>query len=228
MRTTILPNHKQDITIRLKEQIVNGLKTLQDQRLIYTYNYPLIEKNRDCFRITYPNHQSGVSFSNHAYGSIGGYLSFLSHEEYTCIFSDALILQIYYEFDDNRLCKHRLTWWLCPIFVKLDEANDIPPLDLIDSLGVNWKTHLVQRSPVRFDFEAQRHHDSDNHPASHLHFNDKSCRILVSHPLCFNRFIGFIFDFFYSDIRCKLSREILWNKPIISDIVSTKAFLRWK
>jgi hypothetical protein len=224
----MFPNHKRGIYSRLKEQIFNGLKTLQDQRLIYTYNYPIDEKNGNFFRITYPNHRSGVSFSNHAYGAIDDYLSFLRRGEYLCIFSDASILQIHYEFNDNKLYKHRLTWYPCPFSVKLEETNDIPLLDLMDLLETHWKEHLVMRSPVRFDFDLQPHHDSVNHPASHLHFNDKSCRILVSHPLCFNRFIGFIFDFFYSDIRCKLPHEILWNKNIASDFVSTKAFLGWK
>jgi hypothetical protein len=200
--------------------------------LIYIYNTPICVKKEIFFKITYPNHQSGTNFSNHAYGAIDDYLSFLLREEYLCLFSDASILQIYYEFKGDELWKHRLTWWPCPFFIKLDEANDTPPLDLIDSLigslAVSWKEHLVMRSPVRFDFDAQLHHNPANHPASHLHFNNKSCRMLVSHPLCFNRFIGFIFNFFYPEIKCELSDEILWNKNIPVDLCYEKAFLGWK
>ncbi|MDR2756020.1 MAG: DUF2290 domain-containing protein [Planctomycetaceae bacterium] len=221
-------NHERRTPIRLKNQIFNGLRILQDQGLIYTYNPPICAEKGTSFYLTYPNHQSGTSFSNRPYGTIDNYLSFLQRGEYLCLFSDASILQTYYEFDGNKLWKHRLTWCPCPFSMKLNETNDIPPLDWIDSLEERWKKHLVMRSPIRFDFDAQPHHDPANHPASHLHFNDKSCRILVSHPLCFNRFIGFIFNFFYPEIKCRLSDEILWNKDIPVDFNYKKAFLGWK
>ncbi|MDR2438509.1 MAG: DUF2290 domain-containing protein [Planctomycetaceae bacterium] len=222
------PNKEYQIPIRLKYQIFNGFRILQHQELIYTYNSPICNEKGISFNITYPNHQSGTSFSNHPYGTIDNYLSFLQREEYSCLFWDASILQIYYEFNGNQLLKHRLTWYPCPFSMKLNETGDIPPLDWIDLLGTSWQEHLVMRSPIRFDFDAQPHRDPANHPASHLHFNDKSCRILVSHPLCFNRFIGFIFNFFYPEIKCELPKEILWNKNISADFGYKKAFLGWK
>jgi hypothetical protein len=53
------------------------------------------------------------------------------------------------------------------------------------------------RSPVRFDFDVKN--AADEHPASHLHMQNGKCRLFVDSPVCFNRFIKFVFRNFYPD-----------------------------
>ena len=51
------------------------------------------------------------------------------------------------------------------------------------------------RTPIRFDYDIKN--VSDNHPKSHMHMQNSECRIFVDRPLCFNKFIKFIFKNFY-------------------------------
>ena len=64
-----------------------------------------------------------------------------------------------------------------------------------DSNG--WHEQIQMRSPVRFDFDVKN--AADEHPASHLHMQSGKCRLFVDSPVCFNRFIKFVFRNFYPD-----------------------------
>ena len=138
---------------------------------------------------------------------------------------DGSLIQIEYDFIGQRLKKHRLCYYPCPIILDykdsgfdndLDYIEEVVCLKLFDEVSnlvekrttseikdgedflheaTKADTQFAMRTPIRFDFDEDS--AGTNHSASHMHMSHYDCRIPVFGPISVGHFIRFIFRHFY-------------------------------
>lgn len=137
---------------------------------------------------------------------IMSYISLLERKEYSLLMQDGAFVQISYIFERGKIIRHRLVYYPCPFFIDMQLASD-PQVGLVDLLRdvylEDLEANVALRSPVRFDLAPEA--ASDYHPASHMSFNEQTCRVPVRAPLRFDCFMKFIFENFYPHILCEES-----------------------
>jgi hypothetical protein len=132
---------------------------------------------------------------------VSDYITILENQEYSYLMRDGAALQISYIFNGANIERHRLCYHPCPFaFTERDVRNfEGGLLELIqNSYMSRLEESVLMRTPIRFDFAPQQ--AATLHPASHVTFNDPSCRVPARCPLGFDTFMKFIFENFYSDI----------------------------
>ena len=106
---------------------------------------------------------------------------------------DGSIIRVAFSFDDDYLVSENLLWCPSPFSDNADMLDCFTPQELLDDLygDSNWYEQITMRTPIRIDFDASRH--ENKHTAAHVHFQHHDTHIDVIRPICFNRFIDFIF-----------------------------------
>ena len=228
-------NHKPFKSKSIFQETTNTLKLLSDNNLLYCYNPPVLQTNKDEIIITWTSHFSGRVNCEHYFGSIEQYLTFIENNAYTCMLFDGSIIRAYYKFQNNGnevLSNHSLLWWPSPYKFNMDEdAIDISVHERIKEYVFlpNLHENIKMRSPMRFDYDITS--DSDTHPLSHAHLQNNDCRIFIDRPLCFNKFIRFIFENFYVE-KYKLydfwdDLEYLKVKNTKMPVLNDRAYISW-
>jgi len=167
---------------------------------------------------------------------ISDYLSIVETRDYSYLMNDGGVIQIAFVFDDGRIARHRLVHHPCPFPVDPREtvrSGEVPvPLAdfIIETFMDDPGEHLLQRSPVRFDYDPDR--AADFHPASHLTINDSECRIPVRAPLRFDTFMKFVLDNFYSETRrhrrIQEALVLRQEEECLSEHDRRRVFLDWR
>jgi hypothetical protein len=119
---------------------------------------------------------------------LGLYFETLRRRDFTFLFSDGSLAQIYYRVEDERLISHRLCFFPAPILIEPEELELIQELDQI-LIAEDMIERLRHAVPIRFDFNEEKQAD---HPHTHATFVSTSCRIPVTAPLSVRRFMGFL------------------------------------
>ena len=127
--------------------------------------------------------------------SLEHYVDCFNEGKYSAIVFDGSLLYIKYKTDKSgKIISHRFGYF--PSIVQLHIAEGEGPSEL-PSPAIYPRT--PRRAFLRFEFEPDD--ATDEHPASHLHFDVAHCRIPVSSRLGVREFIHFVVDAFYPDFR---------------------------
>ncbi len=195
---------------QLEEQIDNTLRMLLQAGLLYTYN----ELKRDyldrrTIRLSWNNHRSGDYNAGDSFLKIEQYKKILENGSYLCVLFDGSIIRVSYTICNNILVAHNLLWWPAPYKYENVTLNDVEPVQMIsDFLGdEQWYENIEMRSPIRIDYDPREEIVNIKHPPVHMHLEHKDCRIYVEKPLCFNRFIKYIFENFYPNANIYLDNH---------------------
>lgn len=188
--------------------IRNTLFLLQENDLTIFYNDPIYRESREEIRITWPNHVPGGHNCERNFLKIKQYREIINANAFTCLLFDGAMIRVAYSFEDNFLVSHSLLWWPSPFPIDANDQAQSGVLDIfyLNANSKNWHEQIQMRSPVRFDFDVKN--AANDHPASHLHMQSGECRLFVDIPVCFNRFIKFIFRNFYPD---KYKQHFFWD-----------------
>lgn len=108
-------------------------------------------------------------------------------------------------FEDDRLLEQNLLWWPSPFDLSELLEDGQPPVEIVESFyrDPNWHDMLSMRSPVRIDFDSVN--GREDHPYCHLHIQSGETRLSIDQPICFNRFVDFIFRNFYPQLSLAFS-----------------------
>jgi hypothetical protein len=126
---------------------------------------------------------------------ISEYRRFVADSMYLVMLNDGALIQASYTYYRDKLLKHRLGFYPCPVNVSRRDLLTEDPLTIIDRVLIGGPSTMFLRSPLRFDY-AQDDATVD-HPAVHLTLNWAHCRIASSAPLSFGHFVRIVFRHFY-------------------------------
>ena len=187
-------------------QINSTLDMLLTKALALSYNVlpPINESLRHC-QITWNNHVSERANSGKSFTKLDQYLHILQTNSYHCLLFDGSIIRVNFEFDDDLLIAQNLLWWPAPYDYGNILQEGYSPVELIlDFFGDNsWHETIKMRSPIRIDFDSSN--NTVTHPHSHLHIQNNETRLNTNNPICFNRFVDFIFRNFYPQFELSFS-----------------------
>jgi hypothetical protein len=167
--------------------------------LVYdSRNHKGYVKSKGVTEVTWGN--DGFILKDQEFSTISEYCALIENKQYSILLNDGSFFQISYSLKRNKIIKHRLCWYPSPIRISTEDLQNSNISDLIldkmDSLDLN---EFKNRSPIRFDYAPDQ--KSEEHAEVHLHINEESCRIPVKSPLCLRKFICFIINNFYEDIK---------------------------
>lgn len=179
------------------EQIENTLRTLSDSGLTRIVKDVKTQTDKDITILTWENHTPCRLNCEKYFNSIEQYLHIYETGAYHAIIIDGSIIRFCYKFKKNILIQENLLFWPAPL--SIDE-------DVIDAIGMrqaledvfyqdNPEFHIIMRSPLRIDFDPSN--VMETHPETHIHIQHSDCRLSLRTPICFNKFIKFIFKNFY-------------------------------
>jgi len=174
--------------------IQNSLQLLLERELLHHYERPVKEESAAVTVITYPGHQMGLS-KPIAFGAFPQYKDFLRYKQFTAILTDGSLLRVTYEFYAHDLARHSLWFWPCPFEIDPEYFQMDGVLEVVEGHQAADCDALRMRSPLRFDYDPEK--ATREHSQAHLHMHHHDCRIPVTRPVSFNRFVGFIFRRFY-------------------------------
>ena len=188
---------------RTYQQINSVLEMLYEKRLVIAYNkvLPPDVHQRKC-QITWLNHVSDRSNSGGSFTKLKQYLHILNTNSYHCLLMDGSIIRANFQFEDDVLLIENLLWWPSPYDYGNLLEDGFSPIELINDFFCDEKWHQVikMRSPIRIDYDGTRPAKPD-HPYSHMHIEHNEARLDTNYPICFSRFVDFIFKNFYPEYK---------------------------
>ena len=198
--------------LAIKNNITNTLKLLKEKGLLITYNNVVSNNNVNGTLLTWPNHKSNRLNCGKKFLSLEQYFYFLENRAYTCLLKDYSIIRACYTIKKGKVLESNLLWWPSPIpnieKILITDDNICNYRDLVNQqLSDIGNLPIVMRTPIRFDYDSKV--SNENHPYSHVHFNNSECRLCVNKIIDFNEFISFIYKNFYPEI---YSEYKFWNK----------------
>lgn len=195
-------------------QINSTLNALQEKALCITYNpVPPIDDTQHCCQITWHSHVPDRSNSGKSFIKLAQYHHILETNSYHCLLFDGSLIRVNFKFEDDFLLTQNLLWWPAPYDYE-DLLQDFAPIDILKNFYIDdtWHQNIRMRSPIRIDFDSTN--NTKNHPHSHLHIQNAETRINTVYPVCFNRFIDFIFKNFYPQYIFQISQSDFINYKI--------------
>lgn len=179
-------------------QINSTLDILQTKALCISYNSvpPITDTQHRC-QITWNSHISERANSGRSFVKISQYRHILETNSYHCLLFDGSLIRANFEFEDDFLLAQNLLWWPAPYDYEDILQEGFSPVEVLDDFygDKEWHQNIKMRSPVRIDFDSSN--NKKDHPHSHLHIENEETRINTICPICFNRFVDFIFRNFY-------------------------------
>lgn len=181
---------------RINNELNSTLQLLQENGLVLFFQNSILDNNRS--ELTWPNHQPGRENCGDYFSQIEQYKYIISNGAYTCLLYDYSAIRVAYKIESGRLVSHNLLWWPSPFPNTKLYTDEGGILDFIDYLSAaEWNNEIRMRTPMRFDYDSSIH--TEEHPSSHIHFQSSDCRLALDFPICFNKFITFIFRHFYPE-----------------------------
>lgn len=179
-------------------QINSTLEVLQEKSLSVTYNVvpPVMDTQHRC-QITWNSHISGRANCGKSFIKLTQYHHILETNSYHCLLFDGSLIRVNFEFQDDLLLRQNLLWWPAPYDYGNMLQDGFSPIEILkDFYGdPDWYKNIRMRSPIRIDFDSAN--NKKDHPCCHMHIENEETRINTASPICFNRFIDFIFRNFY-------------------------------
>lgn len=187
-------------------QINSTLNMLLEKSLAISYNdIPPLNETRQRCQITWNNHKVERANTGRAFTKLEQYLHILETNSYHCLLFDGSLIRANFIFEDDVLLTQNLLWWPSPYDYGDLLQDGYSPVDLLKNFYDDTKWHEVirMRSPIRVDFDSTN--NTINHPHSHLHIQNEETRLNTNYPICFNRFVDFIFRNFYPKFKVPFS-----------------------
>uniref|UniRef100_UPI004057860C DUF2290 domain-containing protein n=1 Tax=Agathobacter sp. TaxID=2021311 RepID=UPI004057860C len=187
-------------------QINSTLRMLEEKGVVLFYNeVSQVNPAAQYCQITWHNHISGRANAGNSFLKLQQYMHILRSNSYHCMLFDGSLIRVNFEFENNELLSQNLLWWPAPYsYADLLQDGYSPVELLMDFYGdPKWHESIVMRSPVRIDFDSKN--NTEIHPHSHMHIQNGETRINTVNPMCFNRFIDFVFRNFYPDYKIVFS-----------------------
>lgn len=161
---------------------------------------------------------ANLSYLFGEYTTLEHYLETLHRRDFSFVFSDGAIAQIFYKIEDDEISQHRLCYMPCPLSYEKEEWLGYSIDEIISALDFeNLKSSLRMSSPVRFDFDSK--FCDDRHAHSHVTFNKDSCRVPAYGAVSIGHFARFITRYFYEgafDLRSDLEelRPMIYTRTL--------------
>lgn len=188
-------------------QINSTLDTLLEKSLCISYNAvpPVIDTQHRC-QITWNGHVPERANSGTSFIKLTQYRHILETNSYHCLLFDGSLIRVNFEFEDDFLLTQNLLWWPAPYDYGNMLQDGFSPVEILEDFygDQNWHQNIRMRSPIRIDFDSTN--NKREHPHSHMHIENEETRIDTISPICFNRFIDFIFRNFYPQFKLSFSQ----------------------
>jgi hypothetical protein len=179
-----------------------------DQKLIYFYNVarPIITNISQI--ITWGNHIPDRANCGATFTTLEQYEHILKAGAFHCIIFDGSIIRSSFTFEGNSLKAHSHLWWPSPYIENESFSGEYTPQNRYEDFltDPNLKEKIRMRTPVRIDYDPTS--ETEIHPLIHMHTQHHESRIYIEKPICFNKFVKYIFQNFYPDIDLDCSK---WN-----------------
>ena len=176
-------------------QINDRIRRLVEVGLADRFQLGFLRRKGRQAEITFPNaaHVS-LSLKSVEYGEV--YRGLVHERTYNVKMLDGALIQMAYDFSDDRLRRHRLAFFPAP---HLREFQNSPDVYLDDELHGDVIASNVVPFPLRCDYDARDSRHADvAHPKSHLTLGQyEHCRVPVSAPVTPHWFIDFLLRNFY-------------------------------
>jgi len=199
---------------KIVKEISSTVDKLLDLDLLIDYNQAIISNNKICWSnktcmIDYIKLENLYSF----------YKECLKNKEYNFLFNDGSFIQIYYEFKNRNLTKHRLMYFNFSVLENDIFEKDIPILEQLEEfekMENNEKFLNIKLFKdfgfIRFDYDKDAFKENI-HPYSHCTINKEKVRIPVKSPLSPIEFINFILKHYYNS-NIYIKKKIFFNDTI--------------
>lgn len=191
-------------------QIVNTLDRLQNSGYVDFYSLPnIVEKNKYTM-LSWNNYQSAKETSENYFLRVEQYCKIISTNAYWALLKDHSVIRGSFEFDNNKLLRESLLWWPCPVILDEDMVNEFGLDESVEYLFQSNDTasNVRMRTPMRIDFDVNN--NESDHPRAHMHMQNVNTRINTCEPICFNRFLNYVFSNYYPEWNVKFDeREFL-------------------
>ena len=206
-------------------EISRLVERLRDAQLLWGWNKVIVLGDGPERKVTWAGEDTSVA----RYGEVAAlqdYIDQLNGQQYVAVLYDGAILQLSYEFNYDRLVKHRLLFWPCPVQFNEEDLNEFNLSDLVElALASDEVTNRVCLvNPIRFDYD--RDACRPDHPASHAHLGRSACRIPVRAPLSVGHFVDFVFREFYPQEWRSYEWLSSWPKHEFDESVTQEERLR--
>jgi Uncharacterized conserved protein len=207
----------------------NLMILLFNWRLLYYYNEVRPQMINDNQVITWHNHLSSRANCGSSFTTLEQYEHILKTGAFHCILFDGSIIRSSFTFKDNFLINHSHLWWPAPYLNDDYFTEEFTPQNKIEDFltDPNWGDKLRMRSPIRIDFDPEN--ESQAHPLIHMHTQHHETRVNIDKPICFSKFIKYIFQNFYPELEINFSK---WNmltfsyqKPRIFEYAFSKVII---
>lgn len=196
-------NHLAESTVN---QINSTLDMLQQKHLSVTYNLVNTPDytNTQC-QITWNSHISSRNNCGSSFTKLDQYLFILKNNSYHSLLFDGSLIRANFKFENNILLSQNLLWWPSPYNYSELLQDGFSPLDIMENFysDSKWFETIKMRSPIRVDYDFNL--NTVTHPKSHMHIQHENTRLSIDSPICFNRFVDFIFRNFYAEFDLKFS-----------------------
>lgn len=189
----------------VKNEMINTMELLQNKKLIYFYNPVKIETSDENQIITWMNHTSGRANCGKSFSKLDQYEFIINNGSWSCILFDGSIIRSTFTFKNNKLVGHSHLWWPSPYNCQkelMDEELELSDVYSLLQIDESWYKKINMRSPVRIDYDPSQ--NTILHPAVHMHTQHNECRMFINKPICFNRFLRYIFENFYPQLSVDL------------------------
>ena len=203
---------------RIMVEINDRIRRLVEVGLADRFHLGFLRRMGRRVEITFPN-AAHVSLSLKAVEYADVYRGLAHEGTYNVKMLDGALIQMTYDFSDNRLQRHRLAFFPAP---HLHEFQNDPDVYLDDELHGDVIARDVVPFPLRCDYDARdsRHVDVA-HPKSHLTLGQyEHCRIPVSAPVTPHWFIDFVLRNFYHTPSRRYADEMPPGGAAFDDSVS--------
>jgi hypothetical protein len=189
------------------EEMNNTMILLFGLKLLYYYKEVRPQFSNGKQIITWDNHIPDRANCGPFFTTLKQYEHILKSGAFHCILFDGSIIRSAFIFDSNNLINHSHLWWPAP-YNNESYIEEVTPQSKYEDFinDSNWKKRLRMRSPIRIDFDPKNM--NDNHPLVHMHIQHQETRIHIDKPICFNKFVKYIFQNFYSSIDLDFRK---WN-----------------
>lgn len=207
--------------INVADEMNNVMMVLLELKLLYFYRdvRPQLIDNKLQI-ITWNNHESSRANCGPSFTTLEQYEHILKTGAFHCILFDGSIIRSSFEFAGKDLIYHSHLWWPAPYTNSIKPDEFTPQTKYEDLLtDPDWTKKVRMRSPIRIDFDPDL--ENESHPLVHLHTQNHETRMKVDKPICFGKFMKYILQNFYPDIKMDFRG---WNlisfshqEPSISD-----------
>ncbi|TAK54389.1 MAG: DUF2290 domain-containing protein [Bacteroidetes bacterium] len=191
------------------------------QGLCNKQNYPVMRQiGASLWQITIGEKGDySIALRNLPYREI--YQSYYEEKLFNFQMIDGALIQMFYEFDNNVITYHRLTFFPSP---DLDEYQNNPEIYEQDEIFADIIRKGIVSFPIRFDYNfSEDSHVDIEHPKSHLTLGQyQNCRIPVCSPLTPHIFLEFILRNFYNTGYKKFTEELSFSKETFDKCISSQ------